>query len=297
MRKIIATIGFVLMILSCNAKRPPLVDLIEVPGGSMSLGSEETEDNKPHKVTLDSFYMAKYPVTMKLWKQFLAETGLYFDWDEKQIYMDVTFRALMDNEEYAAQGMDWYYAVAFCNWLSKKEGLQPAYRIQGQLGWNYDMEQKEEPEVYWNKQANGYRLPTEAEYEYAARGGQVSKGYRYAGSNNPEDIGLYKQDHPYPVGQFKPNELGLYDMGGNVAVWCWDWYDYKAWSWLPEYNPSVDRKEDVREFFPHNFGKIHMKVLRSTMWDRKPATVVDDRGTYPPKLSWWIGIRPVRSKL
>ena len=296
MKQIVGLLLTGLVLVSCNGRpQAALVEMVEVLGGSTILGHEEVSNNQPHKVTLDTFYMAKYPVTLRLWKQFLSETGLYYDWDWKPMYMDITFRELMNNDDYAAQGLDWYYAVAFCNWLSKKENLQPAYTIKGKLAWSYRKEKIPEPEVLWNKKANGYRLPTEAEYEYAARGGPLSKGYRYAGSDNPEEIGIFMQKHPYPVGQFKPNELGLYDMGGNVKTWCWDWYDGKVWEILSEYNPSLDRKEDIKNY-SEPFQKEPKKVLRGVDWDWKPRPVYV-RDAYPPINVGWVGIRLVRSKV
>ncbi len=301
MKRMITGVLCLIMIIGCSAKSTPLVELVKIEGGSMTLGSDTKDNNKPHRVTLDTFYMAKYPVTMKLWKQFLEETKLEFYWDLELEYYNKTTRQLIGDDTYAAQGINWYYAVAFCNWLSEKEGLQPVYTIKGLVSpyyalEGYAMEGPKAPEVYWNKKANGYRLPTEAEWEYAARGGQLSKGYRYAGSNNPEEVGLFRQAHPYPVGQFKPNELGLYDMGGNVTAWCWDWYDYKAWSWMPEHNPSVDRKEDIRFVNPKTEDKLKRKVVRGTLWEEDPNEVFY-RTAYPPEVSNWIGIHLVRSKL
>jgi len=110
--------------------------------------------------------------------------------------------------------VSWYDAVAYANKLSQKDGLRPAYTING-------------TNVGWDKKANGWRLPTEAEWEYAARGGQSSRGYTYAGSNVPDTVAWYTETTndkgTEPVGTKMANELGLYDLSGNLWEWCWDW--------------------------------------------------------------------------
>jgi formylglycine-generating enzyme required for sulfatase activity len=180
-------------------------------------------------ITVPDFYLGKYEVTQKEWAEVMGSNPSQFQGDNLPV-----------------ETVSWYDCIEYCNQRSLKEGLKPCYVIakDRQDPANHTLIDDVKWTVTCDAAANGYRLPTEIEWEYAAGGGQLSQGYAYSGG---EEIGLVawfwqnagdeflpapwnwhkiQQNHnkPQPVGTRAPNELGFYDMSGNVREWCWDWF-------------------------------------------------------------------------
>ncbi|MCL2289758.1 MAG: SUMF1/EgtB/PvdO family nonheme iron enzyme [Bacteroidetes bacterium] len=173
-------------------KVEPEMALVE--SGDFIMGCTEDDCDRDSElptrtVTLDGFYIAKYPVTQKEWRAIMGSSR--------------------QNDEYPIESVNWNEAQVFIAKLNAAT-------------------------------SKNYRLPTEAEWEYAARGGHKSKGFKYSGSNNPYAVGWYKEnnigDWTQPVGRKDPNELGIYDMSGNVWEWCMDWYG--SYTDAPQPNPT-----------------------------------------------------------
>ncbi|WP_437959253.1 SUMF1/EgtB/PvdO family nonheme iron enzyme [Sorangium sp. So ce119] len=202
--------------------------MVDIPSGRFWMGSADDDalaqnDERPRRhVWLSSFSMAKGPVTQRLYREVMGQDSQPFG-------------------ELPMTGMSWFDAVAFCNRLSQLLGISPAYRIEG-------------GEVSWLRAAEGFRLPTEAEWEYAARG---TDGRLYPWGDEPPaaqpseqqlcwsgasgaSSGIQKRARPCPVGRYPKgaSAFGLLDMAGSVWEWCWDYYDRYVLAKGPELDPS-----------------------------------------------------------
>jgi formylglycine-generating enzyme required for sulfatase activity len=217
--------------------------MVEIPAGSFFMGeeglSQETMDERPvHKVTLSAYKMGETEVTWGQWQEVR-------DWAVNNGYTDLRGVGAGKGDEHPVYDVSWYDVVKWCNAASEKSGLRPVYYIDD--GGAVYRTGNVTPFVDYKK--NGYRLPTEAEWERAARGGlegkrfpwgnlisHVEANYSANGNAYSYDVSGYTGytyhpdyadgDSPYtsPVGSFAANGMGLYDMAGNLWEWCGDWY-------------------------------------------------------------------------
>lgn len=252
---------------------------IRITGGTFQMGSPETEawrsdDETQHTVTVSDFYMAPYEVTQAEYEVVMGNNPSNFAGSNLPV-----------------ENISWLEAVTFCNAYSESKGLEPAYFITGQ-------------NVSWNRSADGYRLPTEAEWEYACRAGTKTPFYM-ANSPSVEEANYYGH-YPYmiednyfsqgnlavqrgeyrqttvAVGSFLPNPLGLYDMHGNVGEWTWDIYG--AYPTDEQIDP-VGADSGIRRVYRGGGWNDFAKNMRSAY----RAMMDQDKGSFN------IGIRLVRN--
>ena len=218
------------------------VEMVALPGGEFTMGTSEgnPEEGPPHKVRVSPFLMDKFEVTHEMFAKVQLPDPSH--WQE--------------NPRTPVERVRWRDAKAYCNERSRLEGLTPCYEEKS-ADWECDYS------------ADGYRLPTEAEWEYAARAGS-STPYDF---NSPDKLRQYAwcrenaDRKTHPIGQKKPNAFGLFDMYGNVSEWCEDVYSPTYYKESPAADPTG----------PPSPGRDVKRVMRGGNWDAGPDAC---RATY-----------------
>lgn len=204
--------------------------LIEIPAGSFLMGSDSGQDcERPiHRVSIDSFLLAATQTTNAEYEKFLRATRT----PPPPFWLDRNF----NHPEQPVAGPSWHEANGYCEWLSQQTGRR-------------------------------FRLPTEAEWEYAARGGLEQKQFPW-GDDSPQSLPNYAtrwQSSPDPVARYVPNNFGLYDIGDNIHEWCSDWYDPNYYAVSPDRNPQGPEHSPMRPVRKSSRGgswRHHIKVAR-----------------------------------
>lgn len=256
------------IMVNCQTQKPPQ-GMVYIPAGTFMMGNAEGQDmEKPvHEVTLDAFYMDTHEVTLAEYRKFVEATNYVTDAEKNggSIIYDGT-------DFVKKEGVNWRFDARGNRHLQKEDRLPITH-----LSWN-------DANAY--AQWAGKRLPTEAEWEYAARGGE--KEYAYAWGNEPLKTKVWANvsdenyikvvEWPYfkgyddgyvyaaPVGSFPPNAFGLYDMAGNAWEWCADYFDEGYYSKSPKSNPV-------------NTTPSEHRVLRGNSWDGRPNMMRASRRT------------------
>lgn len=277
-------------------------DFAEIPGGSFTMGrtSGDSDSNAPPiTVTVSAFYLSETQTTKALWDEVRM-------WGASNGYSDLRVGG-GKAANHPVHTVSWFDMVKWCNARSEKDGLTPVYTVGGgtmRTGTTA-------PDVNWS--ANGYRLPTEAEWEKAARGGVEGKRFPWGGdeinhvhanyrsysvvvydTNNYSDFWTFHPDYdtggePYtsPVGSFAANAYGLYDMAGNVWDSCWDWSDFNYYTTS---NGTTD---------PRGPASGSSRVVRGGSWYNYASHVRCSyrNDTSPSDASDTIGFRSARSSV
>jgi len=267
-----------------------------VPGGSFDMGSEAADEKPVHRVELSPFYMSIFELTVGEFKQFVDATG-YVTTAERKGYAWALIPGNKDltklkgaswrnpnfetTDRFPVCCVSWFDAIAYCNWRSQQEGLTPYYNQSGYYNpadWSKGI-------VQYNVDANGYRLPTEAEWEYAARANNNMN--RFSGDDIIARVAIHffnSQDRAWEVASKAANDFGIYDLTGNVSEWVWDWYESNYYKKSPGTNPLG----------PFAVGK--RKVIRGGSWydDEKSCCVSYRMNQEPDFAESGVGFRLVK---
>jgi formylglycine-generating enzyme len=227
--------------------------MVGIAGGEYTMGASKYDDDVAHEVAVNAFKMATTPVTVRQWALFCTNNPSY------ELRQHASYWGLDAN--HPVVNMSWYNAIEYLNWLSTTLGRSPAYEIDKSKKDGNNLNQQDASK--WIVQrivgSNGFRLPQEEEWEFAAKGGKIGlkDNFQFSGGDDLLKLGWYKDNsfaQTQKVMNLDPNQLGLYDMSGNVWEWCFDWYE----NYIINNNNKLKTHET-----PH---KGQTRVLRGGSW-------------------------------
>lgn len=286
---------------AAGAAQPIMPDMVQVPGGTFEMGDtfgEGEVDEKPvHKVTVSSYAMGRYEVTFAEYDRFTEATG------------KALAEADFGRGRQPAINVSWFDAISYCNWLSKLAGYRPVYALadqKKQSEWaakDYGLELADDDAIVIDWSANGYRLPTEAEWEFAASYVDGKGKARFGngrdklwvaeanfdagvgGKKAYSEVGSYREKTVAVGSLNSPNALGIHYLAGNVWEWCADWYGENY------YNQSKGSRN------PNGPGSGSNRVLRGGSWIDYPVNCRAAKriGSWPGRRTGSVGFRLVRS--
>lgn len=265
--------------LTTFAQKP---EMVFVEGGSFTMGCTISTsvgcssaggdccsfELPTHTVVLSSYYIGKYEVSQKEWRDAFTGTGA----NANPSYLSSC------GDDCPVEQVSWLDALVYCNRRSEMDGYQPVYytdanfsQVYGKVNSSNWQLANSNITIYSRPDANGYRLPSEAQWEYAARGGtRYTDNFEFSGSNNINNVAWYSSNSgntTHKKGTKSPNQLGIFDMSGNVYEWCWDTYNGGAYpNSNSSCNPTAPDGTEQTESY-----NVFRRVFRGGDWTRSAS--------------------------
>lgn len=264
-----------LLILLCGCSFTEEPEMVKIKGGEFIRGVKNGVENPVQKIEVDSFYISNKEVAIKEYLVYLKERGM-----DPNGFLEAYYRKFDLSKEtkipddWPVFGIDFYEALGFCNWMSDRKGLERVYVVTTQ---------NNRKKAIWDIKKNGFRLPTEAEWEYAA-----SYGGKAINDEIEKNLGDYawlkfnSKGIIHATGTKQPNGFGLYDMLGNVSEWCWDYYDeyyYKTSEIKNPIGPPIGNNPEP--LYENEGGSTIDRVVRGASFESTSAHTYSRVGIHP----------------
>lgn len=293
MVKVTVVVSLLLLSFQINAQT---VDMTFVRGGDLPVYGESGV--RLNTIQISDFWAAKYEITNRQWMPFEEE---FRDALPKRITLNSgdDVANVSSGPENPLVGETWYEAIVYCNWLSRRNGLKPVYIYQEE-NLRQNLKRQKSFRVSWDRNADGYRLATLAEWVYMATD-QGTSTSEFAGSSNMSSVAVHGrgQYHTERVGTKRPNRLGIYDLSGNAAEWCWDFWQENYLSRATGRDPTGPSVGSFSEWMRGSPLELYYKeahaIIGGNFYGNSKIAIMKSITAAPAVFRDVVGIRLVRS--